>query len=309
MKRKSLACLIYSCILFLFQAPAGANSFSRGDRDPVGLPGGPDPAPPGVFEDDPFPAGRAVPADAELAKILARRRVVIIGETHEDDGFRKGLTALLPRLKEGGLTYLAIEAPRDWQRFIDRYQYGGDIKGLNEMSWYLTSSDSPFKIEFSKRSTKIWVDLLKAAADQGIRITFIDMADKGKDELRRSSTDHDFYLKRAEYMAERIAEIWTHNLDGKTVALVGAMHAHKSRIPSFLRRRNPRIDSFAIKGRSWRDAAARSGMFYKPSRDRHYDAYLVYIPHEQSFMPPERTRLRNWDAITPRIEDVLKGRP
>lgn len=206
--------------------------------------GGPDPIPPGTFTDvADFAPMSASPAGEKLASLLAqkRARVVILGEDHTQPEPRAWLAAHIKAAPAGSI--LALELPSDWQ---------GDAQEgkLQDLARMLAAQANPRVVP----AIPAMMRLIDAALKQGMNIRFIDVPLKENGVLMKQMTEDEFYRSRDQTIAENLIRLYDSNPDAEILAFIGAVHAHKSRVPGLLLKQG--IASVSIRVTSAGDPAA-----------------------------------------------------
>lgn len=187
-------------------------------------------------------AGQAVatplPAQAYVLEKLRTHALVFMGTTHKQPAILSLVTGLLPRLRAGGVTHLALEIASDQQMDIDRFL--GTRAGLAQLALH-GAIDCP---EYRQL-----LAVLAALPDDlrpGVRAVDLPPARYGDG------------VDRDQWMAERLLDIVQSRPDAKVLAVMGSLHVLRKlqwlpriangplSIQARLRARQPDLSIFSI---------------------------------------------------------------
>jgi uncharacterized protein YeaO (DUF488 family) len=134
-------------------------------------------------------------APTALADAVRQNRVVMIGETHEEENPHRAFGAtIMQGLKDAGATHLAVElTPDELREFTETGDMAKLPPGLR---------------------TQSYVDMLKAARTAELQLVPINLGD-----------DSGGFQARDDHMAAEISKVLDANRNNKVVAWVGNLHA------------------------------------------------------------------------------------
>lgn len=163
----------------------------------------------------------AVGKDPQTAILDAVKsnRVVALGETHvSPNGLQEDGIALIPKMKEAGLTHLAVEIRKSQQGMLDEFLQGK------------ISSDE-FKTRFfethdHKGHGDDWLKLMKTAHNAGIKVVAVDDY-KNLDKIEYLGISKETATQRDKSMSGMIGDILDKDPKAKVLFWVGADHLEK----------------------------------------------------------------------------------
>lgn len=211
-----------------------------------------------------------------LLDAVANNEVVGVGECHlTPTGSRALITELMPDFKARGITDLAIEAiPAVSQPALNQLASTGELGDRTQLPWLTRTND--------------FVDMLKAAKREGIRVHAVD-----------DDTPH----QRDMIMTSSIEKILREQPNSKVLFLVGASHLKRGEYAF----NNHNYDSFADRIRH-DGHSLFSTVELKPLCDPDYARESLPITEPKAFDPHESAtvadqpkisggKLGDWDAV------------
>ncbi len=147
--------------------------------------------------------------DPETAIIEAvkKHRIVGIGEAHirPINAIRDQLTVTMQKLKDNGVTHLALEIQKEDQAWLDQ---PGQVDGAKILNKYSGANED-------------FIEILNAAKNAGIKLVAVDTSSAETDLIKRTQERNDF-------MTNEIAGIVESDKTAHVLFYVGAHHLENS---------------------------------------------------------------------------------
>lgn len=183
---------------------------------------------------DNYVARNAVPLDE--SKLFANQRVVYIGETHYDTSAKNFMIVNMPEFKKLGFTHIAMEMfQASQQSLLDGY-YRGTVSD-EKIKDYL-------KYEWGWISPKYYLNIIKAARKQGIRIVAID----GRESAGEKNVGQE---ARDNVMTKAIADNLK-NPANKMIVFIGSEHINASSLQMIPYQPEVLLRKYGIKSKGYK---------------------------------------------------------